>query len=165
MRRMFGTPAMEYLPPLALLGITICYLVLAYGYAPDSRLVPAGVAWAMIGLLLDLAARSRSRLGDIVNRWLNSAAVSRGAPKDDSPRPLGRQIMAALWVAGFTLALVLIGILAAVPVYVFASLRLRGRRPFGVCLAISASTALLIWLLFAVVLRIDLYPGLLATGL
>ena len=166
MRRVFGTASLEYLPALGLLAVTIGYLTQAYAYAPESRLVPAGVAWAMIALLaLDLAARSRTRLGGAVNRWLNSAAMSRGSPKDDAPRPLGRQIAAVTWVAGFTLAVVLIGIVAAVPVYVFASLRLRGRRPFGLCLAVSAGTALLIWLLFAVVLRIDLYPGLLATGL
>ena len=166
MKRVFGTPSIEYLPALGLLAVTVGYLAQAYTYAPQSRLMPAGVAWAMLALLvLDLAARSRTRLGYAVNRWLNSAGVSRGAPKDDSPRPLGRQIAAVLWVAGFTLALALVGILAAVPLYVFASLRLRGRRPFGLCLAVSGGTALLIWLLFAVVLRIDLYPGLLATGL
>ena len=166
MKRVLGTPTLDYLPALGLLVVTVAYVAQAYTYAPESRLVPAGVAWAMIALLaLDLAARSRTRLGGAVNRWLNSAAMSRGAPKDGDARPLGRQIAAVLWVAGFTLALALIGILAAVPLYVFASLRLRGGRPFGLCLAVSAGTALLIWLLFAVVLRIDLYPGLLATGL
>ncbi|MBV8538867.1 MAG: tripartite tricarboxylate transporter TctB family protein [Alphaproteobacteria bacterium] len=166
MKRVFGTSPLEYLPSLGLLVVTLGYLAQAYGYAPESRLVPAGVAWAMTALLvLDLVARSRTRLGGAVNRWLNSAAMSRGAQSDDAARPLGRQIAAVLWVAGFTLTMALIGILAAVPLYVFASLRLRGRRPFGVCLAVSAGTGLLIWLLFAVVLRIDLYPGLLATGL
>jgi hypothetical protein len=166
MKRVFGAPLVEYLPALGLLAVTVGYLVQAYGYAPESRLVPAGVAWAMIALLaLDLAARSRTRLGAAVNRWLNSAALSRGTPAQDGTRPLGRQVAAVLWIAGFTLALTLIGILASVPLYVFASLRLRGRRPFGLCAAVSAGTALLIWLLFAVVLRIDLYPGLLATGL
>ena len=166
MKRVLGTPLLEYLPAAGLLAVTAAYLVQAYSYAPDSRLVPAGVAWAMIVLVvLDLAARSRTRLGEAVNRWLNSAAMSRGAPDDAKVRPIDRQIAAVLWVAGFTLALVLVGILAAVPLYVFASLRLRGRRPAGLCVALGTGTGLLIWLLFAVVLRIDLYPGLLATGL
>ncbi len=166
MKRVFGAPLVEYLPALGLLAVTAGYLVQAYTYAPESRLVPAGVAWVMIAFLaLDLAARSRTHLGDVVNRWLSSAASSRGTLKDDDARPLGRQVAAVLWVAGFTLALALIGILAAVPLYVIASLRWRGRRPYGLCLAVSAGTAVLIWLLFAVVLRIDLYPGLLATGL
>ena len=166
MRRVLGAPVVDTLPAAALLAVTAGYLVLAYGYAPESRLVPAGVAWTMLGLVaLDLAARSRTRLGGVLNRWLNSAALSRGALPEDAARPIGRQIAAVAWVAGFTAGLVLIGILAAVPLYVFASLRLRGRRPYGVCLALSAGTGLAIWLLFAVVLRIDLYPGLLATGL
>lgn len=166
MRRILGAPVVDYLPAAALLAITAGYLALAYTYAPDSRLVPAGVAWAMLGLVgLDLAARSRTRLGDLVNRWLNAAALSHGAPQQGAVPPIARQLAAAAWVAGFTIGLVLIGLLAAVPLYVFASLRLRGRRPYGLCLAVSAGTGLMIWLLFAVVLRIDLYPGLLATGL
>lgn len=165
MKRVLGAPAIEYLPAAALLAITAGYLALAYGYAPESRLVPAGVAWVMIGLLaLDLVARTRTRLGDIMNRWLNAATASPGTSKEDVAPPAGRQIAAVLWVAGFTAALALVGILAAVPLYVFASLRLRGRRAFGVCLAVAAGTALAIWLLFAVVLRIDLYPGLIANG-
>jgi len=166
MKLIFGAPVLDYLPAATLLAETAGYLALAHTYAPDSRLVPAGVAWTMLGLVgLDLAARSRTRVGDLVNRWLNAAALSRGAAPEDAVPPIRRQIAAAAWVAGFTIGLALIGILAAVPLYVFASLRLRGRRPYGVCLAISAGTASAIWLLFAVVLRIDLYPGLLATGL
>lgn len=162
MRRVLGSPAADYAPALVLLAVTIGYLALAYGYAPDSREVPVGVAWSLILLLgLDLAARSRTRLGDTVNRWLNAAAV----PKPDAAAPARRQVAALLWLAGFTAALSLIGILAAVPIYVIASLRLRGRRSYRVSLAVGAGTALAIWLLFAVVLRIDLYPGLLATGL
>jgi Tripartite tricarboxylate transporter TctB family len=166
MKRVLGSPVVDYLPAATLLAITAGYLIMAYDYAPDSRLVPAGVAWTMLALVgFDLAARSRTRFGGLINRWLNSAALSRGAPQDDAMRPIGRQIAAVAWVAGFTLGLALMGILAAVPLYVFASLRLRGRRPYGVCVALSAGTALVIWLLFAGVLRIDLYPGLLATGL
>lgn len=166
MRRVLGSPAADYAPALVLLAVTIGYLALAYGYAPDSREVPVGVAWALILLLgLDLAARSRTRLGDTVNRWLNAAAVPQGLAKPDAAAPGRRQIAALLWLAGFTAALSLIGILAAVPIYVIASLRLRGRRSYRVSLAVGAGTALAIWLLFAVVLRIDLYPGLLATGL
>lgn len=165
MKRVFGSPAVEYLPAAALLAIAAGYLVLAYGYAPESRLVPAGVAWVMIALLaLDLAARTRTRLGDVINRWLNAATTAPGAANEDASAPAARQVAAVLWVAGFTAALALIGILAAVPLYVFASLRFRGRRNYGVCLAVGGGTALVIWLLFAVILRIDLYPGLFANG-
>ncbi len=166
MKRVLGSPAVEYLPATVLLAVTVAYLALAYGYAPDSRAVPVGVGWAMILLLaLDLAARSRTRFGDAVARWLNATTTSRGGLRDDAPAPARRQIAAVLWLAGFTGALTVLGILAAVPLYVLASVRLRGRRSYPVALALAAGTGLAIWLLFAVVLRIDLYPGLLANGL
>jgi hypothetical protein len=77
---------------------------------------------------------------------------------------VGRQFAAVLWLAGFATALLLIGVLYAVPLYVFASLRLRGRRSYPVCLAGGAGMALLVWSLFAVLLHLNLYPGLLFGG-
>jgi hypothetical protein len=164
MRRFLGTPVVDYLPALALWVISAGYLVTAYGYGPDSRMMPVLVAWAMLALLaLDLAARTGTRLGRGLTRWLNpaadpakSAAIAR--------YPLSKQMMAVLWLAGFAAALVLIGVLYAVPLYVFGSMRVRGRRSYLMSLAGGAGATLFVWLLFAIVLRIELYPGLLFGG-
>ncbi len=53
--------------------------------------------------------------------WLNPAG---DAAKQEGVKryPLLKQFGAVLWVAGFAAALVLIGILYAVPLYVFSSL-------------------------------------------
>jgi hypothetical protein len=73
--------------------------------------------------------------------------------------PAAGQLRAVTWLAAFALALALIGILYAVPLYIAASLRFRGHRSWIKSLLAAAITTTGIWLLFAVVLRLDLYPG------
>lgn len=162
MKRLFGTPVTDYLPAFVLWLLTVGYLVTAYGYGPDSRIMPVLVAWSMLLLLLlDLLSRTQTRLGHALTRWLNPAA-ERG--EDAAGDTIARQMAAVLWLAGFAVALLLIGVLYAVPLYVFASIRLRGRRSYLVSLVAAGGMTLVIWLLFAVVLRLQLYPGLLFGG-
>ena len=164
MRRLLGTPITDYLPAAALLLFTATYLVTASGYSAESRAMPVLVAGAMLALLLlDLTSRTQTSLGRALTRWLNPAA----AQGDAEPADRGlvrRQVAAALWLVGFAAALVLIGVLYAVPLYVFASMRLRGGRSYPVSLAGGLGMTLLLWLLFTALLRVPLYPGLLFGG-
>jgi hypothetical protein len=163
-RRFLGTPATDYMPALGLLAVTAVYLGTAYTYSADARAVPAGVAWVMLVLVvLDLISRTQTTIGSALMHWLNPAGET---TKQESVKhyPLLKQFMAVLWVAGFAAALVLIGILYAVPLYVFSSLYFQGRRRLLMCLGVSAAATAMIWLLFAVVLRLELYPGILFGG-
>lgn len=164
MKRVFGTPVTQYLPALALFAITLGYLATAYRYNPDARAVPAGVAWVMLVLVaLDLVSRTRTPLGNTLMHWLNPAGDEE--KKDRGPHYSAlKQVGAVAWVGGFAAALVLIGILYAVPLYVFASLLLRGKRPLLVAIGFAAAATLGIWILFSVVLQLELYPGLLFGG-
>ena len=164
MKRFLGTPATDYVPALGLLVLTAIYLSTAYRYSPDARAVPAGVAWVMLILvLLDLVSRTRTRIGVTLMRWLNPAGDA--AKQETVARyPLIRQFTAVLWVAGFAAAMVLIGILYAVPLFVFSSLYFQGARSLPLSLGVSAAATAMIWLLFAVVLRLELYPGILFGG-
>lgn len=164
MKRLFGTPITEYLPALTLALVTAGYLATAYGYSAESRVVPVLVAWSLLVLLLlDLISRTRTRAGRAFVRWLNPAAAEAEATAPDRAI-VKRQVAAVLWLAGFAAALVLIGMLNAVLLYMVASLRLRGRRSYPVSLAAGAGMALVVWLLFAVLLQLQLYPGLLFGG-
>ncbi len=164
MKRIFGTPVSEYLPAFALLVLTAIYLATAYSYIPDARAVPAGVAWVMVGLLiLDLVSRTRTPMGATLMHWLNpagDAAKTEGAAR----YPALKQIGAVFWIAGFVAAMILIGILYAVPLYVFLSLTLRGRRALWVAAGVAAAAGAMIWVLFALVLQLELYPGVLFGG-
>jgi hypothetical protein len=163
-KQVFGTPVTDYLPALGLLVLTIGYLATAYNYSPDARAVPAGVAWVMIVLVvLDLVSRTRTSVGLTLMHWLNPA----GDPDkmaEHKRYPALRQIGAVLWIAGFAAAMVLIGILYAVPLYVFASLSIRGKRPLLLAAGIAAVATAIIWLLFVAVLGLELYPGMLFGG-
>jgi hypothetical protein len=154
----------KYLAPLALWVVTALYLIAAYGYAPDSRAFPAMVAWTMIVLLsLDVVSRTETAAGRAVTRWLNPAAQE--IDPVASVYPVAKQAAAILWVAGFAAALVLVGVLCAIPAYVFASLRWRGGRPVWICALTAGGATLFVWALFSLVLRLQLYPGLLFGGL
>jgi hypothetical protein len=128
----------KYLPSVGLAIFTVVFLVAAYRYPSQARAFPAAVAWVMLFLIaLDIFSRKTAQ---------------------DHP-PMAGQLRAVIWLAAFALALVMIGILYAVPIYIAASLRFRGRRSWITSLVAAAITTGGIWLLFAVVLRLDLYPG------
>jgi len=161
MPRVLGTSITNCAPPLALLVLSLAYLIVAYQYPPTSRVFPVMVAWAMLGLVgLDLVSRTQTRAGRVVVRWLNPAST---APRGDAPLAR-RELAAILSVAGFVAGLVLIGILYAIPLFVFTSVRWRGKRSYVVSLGVAAATTLFIWLLFARLLRIELYAGLFGGG-
>lgn len=127
---------MKYLPAAGLAIFTAIFLATAYTYPSQARTFPVAVAWVTLFLLaLDVKAS-------------RAIAAQNG------------QFVAVIWLAVFALMLVLIGILYAVPLYIFASLRFRGSRSWITSLWIAAVVTGGIWLLFAVVLRLDLYPGL-----
>lgn len=161
-----GTPLRDYLAPLTLWIVAAVYLAAAAGYPAELRAFPAMVAWAMLILVsLDLASRTRTPVGDALTRWLNPAAVpERAASHTSSGYAATRQLLAILWVAGFAAALVVLGVLTAIPLYVFASMRLRGGRPVWICAMTAGGATLFIWLLFSVVLRLQLYPGIVFAG-
>jgi putative tricarboxylic transport membrane protein len=160
-KRIFGAPAMDYAPPIAVLALTSVYLATAYTYTAESRAFPLTVAWAsMVLATLDLISRARTPIGEILVRWLNPAAAP-GKADAHPAYPALRQLAAIAWVAAFAAMMIAIGILHAVPVYVFASMYLRGRRSLWLCVAVSAGVTLLIWFLFEQVLQLELYTGIL----
>ena len=165
MKQVLGTPVSDYLPAAGLLVITIFYLATAYTYEPEARAVPAGVAWVMLALvILDLVSRTQTAAGIALMHWLNPAGDA-DKMRDHKRYPALKQIGAVLWIAGFAAAMVLIGILYAVPVYVFSSLYFRGRRPLWLAAAVGAGATAMIWLLFVAVLGLELYPCVLFSGI
>lgn len=158
MRRLFGTGARDSFFALGLLIFTLAYLALDYTYRPALRTVPAIVAWIVIVLLvLDLASRTETPLGRALRRHISAAAPQ-------TPYPVMRQITAVLWIAGFAAALVAIGVMFAVPLFVFAFMRFRGGRPVWASLLGGVGVALFVWLLFVLLLRLELHPGLVFGG-
>jgi len=159
MKKFFGSPLVEYLPALGFLGFTIIYLGLAYSYEADARAFPSGVAWVMLVLtLLDLVSRSKTSAGALILRLLNPASLKDAPARGLEIHPK-KQIFAILWIFGFAILLFLVGILYAVPLYAFVSMRFRSKLSYVLSISVAALITLAIWLLFGVALRINFYPG------
>jgi hypothetical protein len=156
-KRVLGTPLVEYVPALVMVAITIGYLAIAYTYSVQARLFPVPVGWLMLLLLaLDLVSRTKTPTGENLTRLLNPAAAAEG---EEERFPIRRQLSAMFWVAFFTAALVLIGIMYAVPLYVFGSMRFHGKKPYLTSLIAAVCVTAFTWVLFAFALQVELYPG------
>jgi hypothetical protein len=163
--RVFGTKISEYLPAAAAAAVAAVYLGAAFQYPPDARAAPLLIGWAVIALaLLDIASRTDTAVGRALSGWLNPVTSRPRHGPAAQAQPIGRQVMAVAWIAGFVAAFALIGATLAIPIYVFAATRWRGGRPYAVCLVSAAGTLAGIWFLFSWLLRLDLYPGLLFGG-
>jgi Tripartite tricarboxylate transporter TctB family len=165
MARAFGTELSEYLPAAGAAAVAAVYLGAAYQYSPEARAAPLLIGWSVIVLAaLDIASRTQTAIGRALSGFLNPVTNRPRHGHGAATQPAGKQIVAIVWIAGFVAAFALIGAALAIPLYVFAATRWRGGRPFGVCLLSAAVTLAGIWFLFAWLLRLELYPGLLFGG-
>ena len=165
MARVFGTELSEYLPAAGAAAVAAVYLGAAYRYSPEARAAPLLIGWTVIVLAaLDIVTRTQTPVGQALAGFLNPVTNRPRHTHGAEPRPAIDQITAIAWIAGFVAAFALIGAALAIPVYVFAATRWRGRRPFAICLVSAGATLGGIWFLFAWLLRLELYPGLLFGG-
>src|SRR5580692_716566 len=110
--RLFGTPALDYVPALAAATVAGAYLAAAYGYSPDARAAPLLIGWTVMALAaLDFASRTQTALGQALTRWLNPVAARPRAGHAHAAYPVARQVVAIAWIAGFVAAFALIGAL------------------------------------------------------
>lgn len=152
------------LPPATLWLVSAAYLVIAYGFPPEARMVPVLIGWAMLVLSgLDLASRLPVPFAGTLARALNPSLLQPELPDISAARG-GRQVVAILAVLALSLGLLLLGVLIAVPLFVLPALRFGAERRWGTSILGAAGMALLMWAVFAKLLGLDLYPGLLFHG-
>lgn len=128
---------------------------------PRGREFPVLVSGAAVILCaLDVLAHS----GTAAGRWVALVLSGAAEPAPARDRRLSAEALAVIWV-GVALALViLLGFLVAIPIYVFGYLLLHGRRTLRHSLIAAVATTFGIWLGFEVLLRYDLYRGMLFGG-
>lgn len=76
---------------------------------------------------------------------------------------LPRYLVGLGWMAALAAGIYLVGFLIAVPLFVVAYLKLNSRR-WLISIGMAAAMAIFIYGIFIVVLRVDLYPGLVFGG-
>ena len=173
--------------PLVLLLLVLGFLIVAFRYDSEAQALPVLVAWTTLALLLlEVLVQSGSSFGGRLQSFLQGSGSSResgaepeavsGAesgqnfrqeseqPIDHEPTqvPIARALLHAFVWPGFLLVLtVLIGILPAVLVYVFASLKIVAGKTMTRSLSTSLAVTTFAWVLFEWGLSYQLYRGML----
>jgi hypothetical protein len=132
------------------------YLFESYTYDEDERTVPLLAAWSTLAIfVLDVLVMSNTRVGRIVAIVFPRV----GGPLDQSPAKLAASLFA--WFTGLGVGIYLVGFLITIPLYVIASLMLRGRKPFRTAAIFAASVFAVIWIVFEWLMGYELYRGVL----
>jgi len=115
---------------------------------------------AVILCLLDILAHTDSRLGRRLAMVLSGTLDATSAPTHS----VNRELIAIAWLVGATALMVVAGFLVAIPVYVFGYMLLYARRSVRAGAIAAVATTVCIWVGFELLLRYELYRGLLAPG-
>lgn len=149
-------------PPLLLIVLGVLLVYSALGYGETGRQLPLLVGGITVVLaVLDFVTRLPSFAGGWLRRALG--AGFRDREMKHAPR-LADEIVQAAWLAGCVGAIVLVGLLAAVPLFIFLYTWLRGRQPVFASALTAIAVALLTGVVFEVLLDYQLYRGLMFGG-
>jgi len=154
----------NYLVPVSILVLSVGFLLSAYGYEGRTRQVPVLVGWVLAALcILDVIAASGTRAGDAVRAFFTGTIA--GERSDELwDYPVGKVIIAMAWPTAFLVVVVLIGLVAAIPIFVFLFVLIQGRSKVQRALLASAITTGCIYVLFEKVLNYEMYQGILFAG-
>jgi putative tricarboxylic transport membrane protein len=138
------------------LAFIVGYLLESYTYGEDERTVPLLAAWATLAIyVLDVLLMSNTRAG----RVLAIVFPRVRGPLDQGSAKLAASLFA--WFTGLAIGIYLVGFLITIPLYVIASLMLRGRRQFKTATIFSAGIFAVVWIGFEWLMGYELYRGVL----
>jgi hypothetical protein len=121
------------------------------------------VAWALIMLsLIDVAAQIDSPVGRFLRRMTGLDNPSEQRLRDQANWL--RVTIAMAWMAGYIAAIFIAGFLIATPIYIFLYMSAFGRKSLRTSALASAVITSAIWLVFEVLFKYPLYPGMIATS-
>lgn len=155
----------ELMPAIVVFVLAVTFLLWAQIYEGRERLVPTLVAWLTIGLAtLDILSCSGTRFGQFMGKVLSGAAST---DTDKVPKlggVLRRQVIAVVWMSGFVALVAVVGFLPVIPIYVLLFMRLQGGKPWRQSVIAAVATSLFVWVAFELLLRYNVYGGLLFEG-
>ena len=146
-------------PPLLLLALSVGYTIWAQKYGDVPRLMPTivGVATAILAVL-DLLSRFDTRLGHFLKVTMGADFANREMTHDPSLRAEAAQIG---WMVGCILAMLTIGILPTIPLFIAGYMRLSGGRPWVSCALSALIVLVFVTVVFEFLLDYQLYRGVL----
>ena len=145
--------------PLALMFIMVGVLIGSYSYEPSARALPVLVAWTTIGLLLlEVLVQTGTALGHRIETFLQSKTDEGETESVSVARALTYSVG---WPGFLVMMTVLIGILPAVLIYVFLSLKFVGGKSLVRALTAALAVTAFSWVLFEWSMSYQLYRGVL----
>jgi hypothetical protein len=151
-------PSLVFLSALGFLGKS-------YALSPGTGEVPTLIGWITLAITgIDLFSRLRIPAGEALGRILSSSLRKRPMEESDDGASNGRIVVAVTGIVALVAGLVLVGVLYTVPAFLFIALFWGGQRRLAASLLLAATVTGLLWGVFAGLLRLELYPGLLLGG-
>lgn len=158
------------------LGLMLTFLVLiiiALGYNPLARLLPLVVAipifiLSVVQFLLDLRealGEGRAKTAKGAKEPSATEQFPEGQSKEKGKRKLTPQearrgeLLAVGWIFGFFALIILVGFQIAIALFVFLFTRLYGREGWQTCIGLAAVCWIIVYVVFVVMLKSNLYPG------
>lgn len=155
--------ALRFAPPVAVLVFSAAFLALTFQLPVAARSAPLMVAWVTLLLaVIDIGTRLDNPLGQFLMRMLNPAGLLEGE-RAPSARDVRHALHAMGLMAVLVVALLLLGVLLASALFIAGAYLLGGAsRWLAVIVAVVFTSVL--GLVFAVLLQLSLFPGLLFGG-
>lgn len=142
----------------AVLGFFMFFVYETYQYEGTVRLFPLLVGYIGIGLaVLDIMSLTASRAGQFVGSIFGAAFD----PSNLEGRSVTREIIVILAMCLIVALIYVVGFLISAPLVVMGWMAIAGRKSPLLTLVTGVATFLFIYGLFEVVLRYELYRGLL----
>lgn len=138
------------------------YIYEAYQYSGGTRYFPLLVGYIGLALtFLDVLTITRTRIGAAVNAFFGTDLSEPAEAHANVRREFG--VIAGL--GGLLFGIYLLGFLIGGPVSVFAWMRVQGRKSYRLCAYVALGTLAFLWVLFELLLRYELYRGILVAPL
>jgi len=157
--KILGTPAIRYVPAVIVWLFAAVFLALTYQLPEAARATPALVGWVTLTLAtLDLISRTGGEFGAALMRAVNPAGLQ------DRPenQPVTQKDLASGigLIVALVISFLVLGVLPTTAIIIFGALMLAYRTQWITNAVIAAGATLGVWLLFAMLLRLQLFPGL-----
>ncbi len=164
MRR--ATTLSELIFTLCILGYVLILAGLSFSYKLDSRVFPQIImATTIFFLILRLVSIFNPGLGRMLEPEAyvpDKSGVRPKAVKENTKRDMWlRELGAVLSVSLLMAAVFLLGMFPALVLFLFFFLKLYGRKKWATSIVFTLSVSALLYLLFVVVLKTRLDPGIL----
>ncbi len=143
----------------AILVFMFYFIFESYAYKPAIRLFPLLIGFTGVVLcILDIFSNTDTAFGRVINTVFGTELAKRDIQE---PRKLTKELAIFAWMSALVLGIYVFGFLVMTIVFVFLWMWVQGGRTIKSSLYTAIATFGFIYLLFSVILRYELFIGVL----